>query len=32
LREMFAGTGQERPRAALRLQGSWEEPVVVENQ
>ena len=31
LREMFAGTGQERPRAALRLQGSWDEPVVVEN-
>jgi uncharacterized protein YhdP len=31
LREMFAGTGQERPRAALRLQGTWDEPVVVEN-
>jgi hypothetical protein len=28
---MFAGTGQERPRAALRLQGTWDEPVVVEN-
>jgi len=32
LREMFAGTGQEHPRAGLRLQGSWDEPVVVKNE
>jgi uncharacterized protein YhdP len=32
LREMFAGTtAVDRSRAVLRLQGSWDEPVVVEN-
>lgn len=29
LRELFAATDDEHPRALLRLQGSWDEPVVV---
>jgi uncharacterized protein YhdP len=29
LRDLFAATGEARPRAMLRLQGSWDEPVVV---
>jgi uncharacterized protein YhdP len=29
LRDLFAATGEVRPRAMLRLQGSWDDPVVV---
>jgi uncharacterized protein YhdP len=29
LRGLFAATGEARPRAMLRLQGSWDDPVVV---
>jgi uncharacterized protein YhdP len=28
LRELFTGAGEDRSRAILRLQGSWDEPIV----
>ena len=31
LRDLFAATGQARPRALLHLQGSWDDPVVVSD-
>ena len=32
LRDLFAATGEAPPRAMLRLQGSWDDPVVSEAQ
>jgi uncharacterized protein YhdP len=29
LREMFAGAEEDRARTMLRLQGSWDDPIVV---
>ena len=29
LRDLFAATGEARPRAMLRLQGSWDDPKVI---
>jgi len=29
LRELFTGAPEDRSRAVLRLQGSWDDPVVV---
>ena len=31
LRDIFAATGEARPRALLHLQGSWDDPVVVSD-
>lgn len=31
LRDLFAATGEARPRALLHLRGSWEDPVVVSD-
>lgn len=31
LRDLFAATGEARPRALLHLQGSWDDPVVVSD-
>ena len=31
LRDLFAATGEVRPRALLHLQGSWDDPVVVSD-
>jgi uncharacterized protein YhdP len=31
LRDLFAATGEARPRALLHLQGSWDDPIVVSD-
>jgi uncharacterized protein YhdP len=31
LRDLFAATGEARPRALLHLQGSWDDPLVVSD-
>jgi uncharacterized protein YhdP len=31
LRDLFAATGEARPRALLHLRGSWDDPVVVSD-